>query len=74
MCEDLISIVIILKCTSIEISTGNVEGGLCAKTVMLQWISAYDILMSYNSREEHPEDGVDKRRITSELTYKVVSL
>jgi hypothetical protein len=39
----------------------------CVKTVILESVSAYVVVMSCRKRQELPQDGVDTNRSTSEL-------
>jgi len=49
--------------------SGTKKCELCAKTMTLESISAYVILMCLQKKKGHelPEDGIDKRRNMSQL-------
>jgi hypothetical protein len=52
--------------TSVETSTGTIKWEFCAKTVILELLSANVILMCCKKQSQSAEDGVNKHQNMSE--------
>jgi len=52
--------------TSVETSTGTIKWEFCAKTVIIELVSAYVILMCCKKQLQTAEDGVNKHQNMSE--------
>jgi hypothetical protein len=53
--------------TSVETSTGTMKWEFCAKTVILELVSAYVILMCCKKQSQTAEDDVNIHQNMSEL-------
>jgi len=56
--------------SSVETSSGTIKWEFCAKTVILELVNAYVILMFCKKQSQTAEDGINKHQNMSELQLK----